>query len=305
MADIELNILGCGSALPTTHHLPSSQVLRVRNKLFMIDCGEGAQLQFRRQKLRFTQLQHIFISHLHGDHCFGLPGLISTLDLIGQTREMVIHAHADAEKTLKPMLDYFCREQPFKLRFNAIVPGECIYEDRTLTVKTLPLKHRVPTCGFLFEEKEKQRHLIGEMVAFYNIPVKQIPDIKAGADFITPDGEVIPNNRLTREADKPVRYAYCSDTLYHEKLIPYIEGVDLLYHESTFTEGLAERARETFHSTALQAAKIAQKAQVKQLLLGHYSARYTDDRVFLQEARTVFPHTLLANEGMVLPITGK
>lgn len=305
MADIELNILGCGSALPTTHHLPTSQVLRVHNKLFMIDCGEGAQLQLRRQKLRFTQLHHIFISHLHGDHCFGLPGLISTFDLMGYSGELVIHAHADAGKALKPLLDYFCRDLPFKLTFQAIGPGECIYEDRTLTVKTLPLKHRVPTCGFLFEEKEKLRHVIGDAVAFYNVPVKQIPDIKAGADFVTPDGEVIPNSRLTRAADKPVRYAYCSDTMYNEKLIPLIEGADLLYHESTFTEELADRARETFHSTARQAAELARKAQVKQLLLGHFSARYTDDRVFLEEAQSVFPDTLLADEGLVIPITGK
>ena len=305
MANIELNILGCGSALPTTRHLPSSQVLNVRDKLFMIDCGEGAQLQFRRQKLRFSRLQHLFISHLHGDQCFGLPGLISTLALLGYSGELVVHVHYEAEKPFRAMLDYFCRDLPFSLRFNPIVPGENIYEDRSLIVRTLPLKHRIPTCGFLFEEKQKPRHLLGDMVRFYNIPVKLLADIKMGTDYITPDGQVILNERLTRPADRSIRYAYCSDTAYTEKLLPYIEGVDLLYHESTFAEDNVLRAKETFHSTAKQAATIALKARVGQLLLGHYSARYLNDSIFLDEARSVFPNTILANEGLVVPIDGK
>ena len=305
MANIELNILGCGSALPTTRHLPSSQVLNVREKLFMIDCGEGAQLQFRRQKLKFSRLQHLFISHLHGDHCFGLPGLISTLALLGYTGELVIHVHSEAEKPFRAMLDYFCRDLPFSLRFNPIVPGENIYEDRSLIVRTLPLKHRIPTCGFLFEEKQKARHLLGDMVRFYNIPVKLLADIKMGADYVTPDGRVILNERLTRPADRSIRYAYCSDTAYTEKLLPYIEGVDLLYHESTFAEDNVLRAKETFHSTAKQAATMALKAHVGQLLLGHYSARYLNASIFLDVARTVFPNPILANEGLVVPIDGK
>ena len=172
-------------------------------------------------------------------------------------------------------------------------------------MRTLPLKHRIPTCGFLFEEKQKARHLLGDMVRFYNIPVKLLADIKMGADYVTPDGRVILNERLTRPADRSIRYAYCSDTAYTEKLLPYIEGVDLLYHESTFAEDNVLRAKETFHSTAKQAATMALKAHVGQLLLGHYSARYLNDSIFLDEARTVFPNTILANEGLVVPIDGK
>lgn len=298
MENFELTILGCGSAMPTTRHYPSSQVLSHRDRLFMIDCGEGAQLQYRRNKIKFTRLQHLFISHLHGDHCFGLIGLISTLGILGRTGELIVHAHADAERIFRPHLDYFCRDLPFNVRFNAISPGknEMIYEDKTLRVSTLPLRHRIPACGFLFEEKEKERHLIGEMVKFYNIPVRELSQIKQGADFITPEGSVISNERLTRPADPASRYAYCSDTVYQEKLIPLIEGVDLLYHEATFAEDNKARAKETFHSTAVQAATIAQKAQVKKLMLGHFSARYLDDSVFLQEAIDIFPDTILAKE---------
>ena len=286
--------------MPTTRHYPSAQVLNHRDRFFMIDCGEGAQLQYRRNKMKFTRLQHLFISHLHGDHCFGLIGLISTLGILGRTGELIIHAHADAERVFKPHLDYFCHELPFNVRFNAISPSknEIIYEDKALRVSTLPLKHRIPTCGFLFEEKEKERHLIGEMIKFYNIPVKEIADIKQGADFITPEGIIIPNNRLTRAADPSSRYAYCSDTIYQNKLISLIEGVDLLYHESTFADDNKARAKETFHSTAIQAATIAQKAQVGKLMLGHFSARYMDDSIFLQEAREIFPDTILANESL-------
>lgn len=300
MENFELTILGCGSAMPTTRHYPSSQVLNYRDRLFMVDCGEGAQLQYRRNKIKFTRLQHLFISHLHGDHCFGLIGLISTLGILGRTGELIVHAHADAERIFRPHLDYFCRDLPFAVRFNAISPSknELIYEDKSLRVSTLPLRHRIPTCGFLFEEKEKERHLIGETVKFYNIPVRELAGIKQGADYITPDGTVIPNERLTRAADTSSRYAYCSDTVYQEKLISLIEGVDLLYHEATFAEDNKSRAKETFHSTATQAATIAQKAQVKKLMLGHFSARYQDDSIFLREAREIFPDTILAKEGL-------
>ncbi len=300
MENFELTVLGCGSAMPTTRHYPSSQILNHRERLFMIDCGEGAQLQYRRNKIKFSRLQHLFISHLHGDHCFGLIGLISTLGILGRTSELIIHAHADAEEIFTSQINYFCRDLPFNIRFNAISPNqnEMIYEDKSLKVFTLPLRHRVPTCGFLFEEKEKEKHLIGDMVKFYNIPVRELASIKQGADFVTPDGIIVPNERLCRPADPVSRYAYCSDTIYQEKLIPLIEGVDLLYHEATFAEDNKTRAKETFHSTASQAATIAQKAQVKKLMLGHFSARYQDDSIFLKEAQEIFPNTILANEGV-------
>ncbi|MBS6267904.1 MAG: ribonuclease Z [Tannerella sp.] len=303
MKNFELTILGCGSAMPTTRHYPSSQVLSYGEKLFMIDCGEGAQLQFRRNRLKFSKLHHIFISHLHGDHCFGLIGLISTLGILGRTGELVIHINSEAERIFRPHLDFFCRELPFEVRFEPLPrKHEVIYEDRTMRVSSLPLKHRIQSCGFLFEEKEKQRHLIGDMVKFYNIPIKELAGIKSGADFITPEGTIIPNERLTRPADPISRYAYCSDTTYLEKLIPMIEGVDLLYHEATFAEDNKVRAKETFHSTAIQAATIAQKAHVKKLLLGHFSARYEEDSIFLKEAEQIFPNTILAKEGLHINI---
>ncbi len=300
MGKFEVNILGCGSALPTLRHYPSAQVLNIRDNLFMIDCGEGAQMQFRRMKLGFNRLTHIFLSHLHGDHCFGLVGMLSTLALLGRDGDLYIHAHPDAEQVFRPQLDYFCREAPFAVKFEPVHPhrSEVIYEDRSLLVRSLPLIHRVPSSGFLFEEKPGTRHLRGDVANFYNIPTYRRAEIKAGADFVTSDGAVIPNERLTTPATPPLRYAYCSDTIYNEALIPLIEGVDLLYHEGTFADGMEAKARETRHSTARQAAVLARKAGVKQLVLGHFSARILDEQELLNQAREEFEATSLASEGM-------
>ena len=300
----ELNILGCGSALPTVQHYSASQVLNVRDKLFMIDVGEGAQLQFRRMGFKFNRLQHIFISHLHGDHCFGLFGLLSTFSMLGRTGELVIHAYGELENVLRPMLDYFCREMLYQVRINPISPwkNELIYEDRSVKVSTIPLKHSAPTCGFLFEEKKQDAHIIREMIDFYQIPVKEIGKIKAGGDYVTPDGETIPHERLTTPADESRKYAYCSDTAYCEKILPIIEGVDLLFHEATFTQEDLARAKETSHSSAAQAAEIAKKASVKKLLIGHYSARYNNITPLLKEAQSVFPETIAAYEGLRLNV---
>ncbi len=304
MEHFELNILGCGSALPTTKHFPSSQVLNLRNKLYMVDCGEGAQIQFRSMGLNFNRLNHIFISHLHGDHCFGLPGLLSTLNLLGKTGELVIHGQPDTEKIFRPILDYFCTDMSYSVRFNTFSPhkNELIFEDKTLKVYTIPLKHRVPTCGYLFEELPKQPHLIREMIDFYQIPIKQLNEIKKGTDFVTPEGEIIPNSRLTRPADPPKKYAYCSDTAYYEKIIPIIEGIDLLYHEATFCEEDLRRAKETGHSSAKQAALIAQKANVKKLMIGHFSARYPNTDILLKEVLEIFPGTVVAKELLKISI---
>jgi len=300
MERFEVNILGCGSATPTTHHFPSAQVINVRDKLFMVDCGEGTQLQFRKSKLNFNRLNRIFISHLHGDHCFGLIGLLSTIALLGRIGDIVIHAHADLQGLLQPQLDYFCRENPYTIIFDPFSPSvsEVIYEDRSVTVTTIPLLHRVPCAGFVFREQPKEAHLIPEMIGYYNIPVKERTNIKQGADFITGDGILIPNARLTHPAEPSRSYAYCSDTAYNEKIIPIIEGVDLLYHEATFAEKDRNKAEKTLHSTARQAAEIARLANVRELMLGHFSARYPDNNVLLQEAKTVFPNTVLANEGL-------
>jgi len=304
MQKATLSILGCGSALPTHKNFPTSQVIEIRDKQFMIDCGEGTQIRMRQMGLRTNRLGHIFISHLHGDHCFGLIGLISTFGMLNRTAELHIHAQADLEKILQPQLQYFCNDLPFNIIFHTINPrkNELIYEDRSVSVYSIPLKHRVPCCGFLFEEKPRDRHIIREMIDFYQIPTWRIPKIKQGEDFVTEEGEIILNSHLTKAGDKPKRYAYCSDTAYSEKIIPIIDGVDCLYHEATFMEDEAIRSKQTEHSTARQAATIALKANVKKLIIGHYSARYINQNELLKEAKVVFENTILGEDMKVYEI---
>lgn len=304
MEKFELHILGCGSALPTTRHFASSQVVNVRDKLYMIDCGEGAQLQFRKSRLKFSRLNHIFISHLHGDHCFGLWGLISTLNLLGRTAELHIYSPKGLEALMAPTLDFFCRQMTYKVLFHEFdtKTSGMIYEDRSLTVTTIPLRHRMPCCGFLFREKRCPNHIIREMIDFYEVPVYELNRIKNGADYVTPEGETIPNSVLTRPADLPRSYAYCSDTIYMPEIAGLIEGVDLLFHEATFAHENLVRARETFHTTALQAGELAKAAGVKKLLIGHFSARYEDETVLFEEASSVFPETVLAKETLCVEI---
>jgi ribonuclease Z len=304
MEKMDVHILGCGSALPTTRHFATSQVVNVREKLYMIDCGEGTQMQLRRSKLKFTRLNHIFISHLHGDHCFGLPGLISTFGMLGRTADLHIYAHPELERLLAPQLEFFCKGMSYEVKFHPINPQrqEVIYEDRSLTVTTLPLQHRVPTCGFLFSEKPTPDHIRRDMIDFYGIPSYELNRIKNGADYTLPDGTVVPHARLTTPAAPPRRYAYCSDTRPIPALTETLRGVDLLFHEATFMEQDAARAAETFHTTARQAARIAREAEVKRLLIGHFSARYDDEQGLLAEAQEIFPQTLLAHENLQVSI---
>mgnify|MGYP000160235660 FL=1 len=304
MEKFELHILGCGSALPTTRHFPTSQIVNVRDKLFMIDCGEGAQLQFRKSHLKFSRLNHIFISHLHGDHCFGLLGLISTLNLLGRTAELHIHSPKGLETLLTPMLDFFNRQMTYKVLFHEFDTKEPmqIYEDRSLTVTTIPLRHRMPCCGFLFAEKRCPNHIIREMVDFYQVPVYELNRIKNGADYVTSEGKTVSNNLLTRPSAPSRSYAYCSDTIYLPSIVEQIKGVDLLFHEATFANEDAPRAKETFHTTAAQAAEIARRAEVKKLLIGHFSARYEDENILLQEASAIFPDTQLAKETLCVSV---
>lgn len=304
MEKFELHILGCGSALPTTRHFPTSQIVNVRDKLFMIDCGEGAQLQFRKSHLKFSRLNHIFISHLHGDHCFGLLGLISTLNLLGRTAELHIHSPKGLETLLTPMLDFFNRQMTYKVLFHEFDTKEPmqIYEDRSLTVTTIPLRHRMPCCGFLFAEKRRPNHIIREMVDFYQVPVYELNRIKNGADYVTSEGKTVSNNLLTRPSAPSRSYAYCSDTIYLPSIVEQIKGVDLLFHEATFANEDAPRAKETFHTTAAQAAEIARRAEVKKLLIGHFSARYEDENILLQEASAIFPDTQLAKETLCVSV---
>lgn len=299
-----VTILGCGSALPTRSNFPSAQILELRDKQILIDCGEGTQIRMRQHAIKTNRLNHIFISHLHGDHCFGLIGLLSSFGMLERTADLHIHAQVDLVRLLQPQLDYFCDKMPYKVVFDTINPyaHELIYEDRSVRVYSLPLKHRVPCCGFLFEEKERERHIIRDMIDAYAIPASQISRIKRGEDFITTEGCVIPNDRLTLPPTQPIKYAYCSDTAYTEKIIPWIEGVDCLYHEATFETDMLVRAKETLHSTAAEAAQTALAASVKQLIIGHYSARYIDQTGLLQEAQAIFPNTVLGKDGHVYRI---
>ena len=270
----------------------------------MIDCGEGTQVQLRRSRLKFSRLNHIFISHLHGDHCFGLIGMISTFGMIERTADLHIYAHHDLQTLLKPQLDFFCKGLPFDVIFHDIDPTErtVIYDDRSLTVETIPLKHRMPTCGFLFREKPVPNHIIRDMIDFYKVPVYMINRIKNGKDFVCEDGTVVPNNRLTIPSDPPRSYAYCSDTMFSPQIVEQIKNVDLLFHEATFLETEKARAKATMHSTARQAADIARMAEVKKLVIGHFSARYDDDECLLAEAKEVFANTILANENLSINI---
>jgi len=299
-----LTILGCGSSLPTKLNFPSSQILEMRDKQYMIDCGEGTQIRMRQLGIKTNRLGHIFISHLHGDHCFGLIGLISSFGMLNRTADLHIHSQPDLEKIMSVQLSFFCEGLPFNIIFHAINPkkNELIFEDRSVKVFSIPLKHRVPCCGFLFEEKPRERHIIREMIDFYKIPTWRIPKIKQGEDFIDAEGEIIPNKLLTISPEAPKRFAYCSDTAYSEKIIPIIEGVDCLFHEATFMEDELLRSKQTEHSTARQAGKIALKAKVKKLIIGHYSARYYNQEKLLEEAKSVFENTILGEDLKVYEI---
>lgn len=270
----------------------------------MIDCGEGAQRSIMLQGLSFTRLRHIFISHLHGDHCLGLPGLLSTLSLHQMGGTLTVHTFAEGAEIFSKMVDFFCRERSFDLQFNIIDPTrrQIALETKSLTVEAFPLHHRVPTVGYLLREKPKPRHIIADAVKFFNVPVSRMKDIKEGADFVTADGQTIANSRLTRDADPSASYAYCSDTLFDRSLADVVKGVDLLYHEATYADDSTVKARERFHSTASQAARVARDAQAGKLILGHFSKAYKDETIHLAEARKIFPDTIIANEGMRIEI---
>lgn len=299
-----IHILGCGSALPTLKHNSSAQVVEVRGKLFLLDCGEGTQLFLRRSHISFAKLQAVFITHLHGDHCFGLIGLISTFGLLGRTAPLHVYAPAELEPMLQSQLQLFCYGLDFEVVFHAVDTKrhQVVYEDRSITVETLPLEHRIPCCGYLFRERPTLPHIRREAIDFWKIPLSQINNIKQGADWTTPEGEVVANHRLTTPADPPRSYAYCSDTRYIPTLHQLVKNVNLLYHESTYDEANRERAHQYWHSTARDAATVARDAHARRLLLGHYSARYEDEEKLLNEAREVFSESYLTDEGMAISV---
>lgn len=304
MEPFKVHILGCGSALPTLQHNASSQIVELREKLFMIDCGEGTQIQLRRLRIHFSKIIAVFISHLHGDHCFGLPGMISTFGMTGRTAPLHIYAPAAFEPILEQTLSFFCQGLEFKVVFHAVdtTQNKVVYEDRSLTVETIPLQHRIDCCGYLFREKPILPHIRRDMIDFYNIPISQINNIKAGADWVTAEGEVVANSRLTTPAEPARSYAYCSDTRYIKTLHELVKGVSTLYHESTYSAEDAERARLYWHSTSQDAAKVARDASVGKLLLGHFSARYNNESQLLDEAKEIFPNSYLTREGAIFDI---
>lgn len=305
MEKFDVHILGCGSAKPTLRHSPSAQVVNFREKLFMIDCGEGAQVQLLRSRLKVARLSHIFISHLHGDHIFGLIGLLSTLALSGRTSSLHIHAFAQLETLLRPWLDFFCKGMEFEVIFDTIPcdrESHLVYEDRSLSVTTIPLRHRVASCGFLFQEKNMLPHIRRDMIDFLQIPYYAINGIKGGGGWTTPEGDVYPHERLVTPADPARSYAYCSDTAFCPDNAPRLHGVTVLYHEATFGTEFSDRAAETLHSTAAEAGRMARLCEAGRLVIGHYSSRYDDSAPLLLEAQHEFPDTLAANEGMVIHV---
>lgn len=294
-----LTILGSSSALPTSDRYTSAHVLNVHEHLFLIDCGEGTQVRLRQFKLKFSKINHIFISHLHGDHFFGLSGLISSFNILGRKNPLHIYSFPELEEIIHQSLNSGGQELGFQIIFHTLQCNslKTIYSDKHIEVCSFPLIHRIPTCGFLFKEKPKQRKILKSAIEEYHIPLEKIKEIKEGKGFETTNGTV-KNDMLTCPLTPPSSYAYCSDTLYNPEIVPFIKDVTLLYHEATFLEDYTERAKVTFHSTAIQAAKIAEAAHAGKLILGHFSVRYKDMEDFLKEAKTIFKNTELAFDGL-------
>ena len=298
---MKLYILGCYAATPRTDTQPTAQVLDCRNQLFLIDCAEGTQVHLRRNKIKFSRIDHIFISHLHGDHFFGLPGLLATFRLLGREKEIHIYGPKGIKDAITIMLRLGDSTVGYPIRFHELIKGdsERIFENEKVTVDTIPLSHRVYTNGFLFREKPKELGLNVDAVKKYGIDISHYHNIKKGKDVLLDDGSLIPNSELTFPPQKVKSYAFCSDTAYEPGIIPFVSDADVMYHDATFLENEKHLAEKTGHSTAIEAAKIAKEAQVGQLILGHFSTRYTNTDQFLEEALTEFQNTSLARDGKV------
>jgi ribonuclease Z len=296
---MKLTILGSSSALPTSERYPSAHVLNAHERLFLIDCGEGTQMQLRKNRIRFSKINHIFISHLHGDHVFGLYGLLSTFSLMGRKSPVHLYAPENYDKILHSHLLDFDIHLNYELDFTPLAGKDprVILDEKYVTVTAFPLKHRVPSYGFLFREKMADRNIIRECIEKYHIPGVRIPAIKKGENFVTEDGEVIKNADITTPPPEPLSYAYCSDTKYFSRLASFVKDVTLLYHEATFDSTLKDLAEITGHSTTLDAARTALAANAGSLLIGHFSARYRNINPLVDEAKTVFIQTFPAIDG--------
>ncbi|WP_394749705.1 ribonuclease Z [Spongiimicrobium salis] len=298
---MKLQILGCYAATPRTITNPTSQVLEIKNHLFLIDCGEGTQVQLRKHKIKFSRINHIFISHLHGDHFFGLPGLVSTFRLLGREKELHIYGPKGIKEAISLLLKLGDSWTNYPLCFHELTSknAECIFEDEKVKVETIPLNHRVYTNGFLFREKEGERSLNAQAVREYHIETCYFQNIKNGKDITLDDGRLIPNEALTFDPPKPKSYAFCSDTAFKPDIVPQLKNVDVMYHESTFLESEGHLAPKTKHSTAKEAATIAKEAEIGKLILGHYSTRYKSIDLFKTEAEVIFSKVELADDGKV------
>jgi ribonuclease Z len=299
---MKVTILGCHSASPHENKNPTAQLLDIKGHRFLIDCAEGTQVQLRKAKVSFVHIKHIFISHVHGDHFYGLPGLVSSFRLLGREAPLHIYGPKGIKEVISLMLKLANSWTNFPLHFHELSSNESevIFEDENVEVRTIPLKHRVYTNGFLFQEKLGKRHINKEAIRAKDIDKSQFHLLQAGKDVADNSGKLIQNSSLTLDPEKPKKYAYCSDTAYNPSVVPLIEGVDMLYHESTFLEQHAHLAARTGHSTAQQAATIARDARVGRLILGHYSSRYKDLTPFVEEAKAIFPDIVLASDGAVI-----
>ncbi|MGQ9619656.1 MAG: ribonuclease Z [Bacteroidales bacterium] len=302
---MKLTILGSSSALPTSSRNPSAHVLNAHERLYLIDCGEGTQLQMRKCRIRFSKINHIFISHLHGDHIFGLYGLLSTFNLMGRKTPVSLYAPEEYNRILQCHLSDFDIHLGFEINFTGLKrkTPELILDDKYLTVTAFPLMHRVPCFGFIFREKEADRKIRKEMIAVHDIPVCKMHSIKKGEDMVKDDGTVVKNVELTIPPPKPLSYAYCSDTRFFKRLSSYVRGADLIYHEATFDRVGSDLAKLTGHSTTTDAARVAAEAGAGTLLIGHFSSRYRDIGQLVEEARSVFPATYAAEDGKTYIIT--
>jgi ribonuclease Z len=301
---MKLTILGSSSALPTSERFPSAHVLNVHERLFLIDCGEGTQMQLRKCRIKFGKINHIFISHLHGDHVFGLYGLLSTFNLMGRQNPLRLYAPIHYRELLLSHLRDFDIYLNYEIDFIPLEKKDpvLILDDKYVTVTAIPLKHRVESFGFIFREKQADRKILKESIERYKIPVSRIPSIKKGEDFITDKGIVIQNDEITLPPPKPLSYAYCSDTMYFRRLATFLKNVEVLYHEATFAKDLKDLAQFTGHATTYDAAKVAAQANVKTLIIGHFSARYKSVKPLVEEAREVFKNTIPAVDGQTLDI---
>ena len=302
---LSLKILGCSSATPIPQRYSTAQVLNVLERFFLIDCGEGAQINMRRFGVNMLRINHIFISHVHGDHFLGLPGVLSSMSMQGRTSDLHIYCHEKLHTLIDAFLATFEMPLEYKIIYHHLTYENgltLLYEDEKLTVHSFPLRHRVPTCGFLFREKPKLRHLNGNLADELKIPIRCRFGIRQGDDYTDDNGNTYPNSQLTTDPERACSYAFMSDTVKLTKAVPWIAGVDLLYHEATYGEDNMKRARDNNHSTARQAAEIAQAANVGKLVIGHYSNRYKDLQPLLDEARAVFPETYLAKDGEVFEV---